>query len=307
MKFVRILILLALFSGCGGVVVQHDLSERDANDIFVALHEEGIGAQVDRTEKAQDVSYLVKVAKKDVIAARKVLQERNLPRPPRVGMEELCGKDSLVPSIEEERCKKMLGLQGTLVKNLEKDYPGIVSASVILNIPTVSEFSTETQGSKRPSASVLIQARSDQSNNNLTEAKIQRYVANAVEGLDPRDVAVVLSFVDLPKSMGEGPTVVGNNLPQNMTSIAGMVMTSASKGRFKIYASVMLVLLIVVSAGLIFNVIRMTKLRQELKIAKLNAGPAALTATENPKMIEAKVVEGGTKSTAKPTPAEKKA
>ena len=56
--------------------------------------------------------------------------------------------------------------------------------------------------------------------------------------------------------------------------------------RFKIYAAVMLVFLIGVSMALILNVIKLTKMRQELRVSKFHGGTGELAAGSATPLLE---------------------
>jgi type III secretory pathway lipoprotein EscJ len=157
-----------------------------------------------------------------------------------------------------------------------------------LNIPEISEFSTETQTSKRPTASAIVKTRRDAAYE-ITESRLQRFISNTVENLDPRDVSVIINFIEPPQEiLNAGPVVPGGVGPVGMklATLAGLTFEEGSVNRFKIYAAVMLVLLIGVSAALIVHVIKLTKLRQELRVSKVQGGGAELPAGASPPLLE---------------------
>jgi type III secretion protein J len=278
---------LAFLAGCGREPLYQDLTEQDANEILVVLYRNGIDAVKQKVEAAQEVSYTVAVSRNDIQKARRILVESNLPRRRALGFSEICKEKGLIPTPEEEKCRKLLALKGEIINSLEK-VPGVIEADVVLNIPEISEFSTETQTSKRPTASAIVKTRRDAAYE-ITESRLQRFISNTVENLDPRDVSVIINFIEPPQEiLNAGPVVPGGVGPVGMklATLAGLTFEEGSVNRFKIYAAVMLVLLIGVSAALIVHVIKLTKLRQELRVSKVQGGGAELPAGASPPLLE---------------------
>src|SRR5262245_35431183 len=187
-------LFLFVLAGCGKVSIIQDLVESEANEILVALADKGIEADKIKEEKSQKVSWSVVVAEKDQAQARKVLVDNNLPRRKELGFAGICKEKGLIPTPEEEKCRKILALKGEIINSLSR-VPGVIESDVVLNIPDVSEFASETQPNKRPTASAVIRVKKNPEGTDLTESKIQRFISNTVENLDPRDVSVVISYV----------------------------------------------------------------------------------------------------------------
>jgi type III secretion protein J len=284
-KICSLLFILLFLAGCGEESLYQDLAEQDANEILVVLYQNGIHATKVRFEKAQEVSYSVMVSKNQLPQARRVLVDNNLPRRKELGFSGICKEKGLIPTPEEEKCRKLLALKGEIINSLQR-IPGVIEADVVINIPEISEFSTETQASKRPTASTVLRVKQGGHAYELTEAKIQRFISNAIENLDPRDVSVVISYVQPPSEvLKQGAKPTGK-----LVMVAGLALKSESAGRFKIYAILVLALLLGVSAALILNVIKLTKMRQELRMAK--GGANIIEARATPALPE-----GGAKAT----------
>jgi len=288
--FLWAFLMLFFLMGCQKESLYQDLAERDANEILVVLFKQNIDATKVRVEKSQGVSYSIEVPKDQVQKARKILFDNNLPKSRQLGFSGICKDISLIPTPEQEKCRWLLGLKGEIINSLVQ-VPGVIEADVVLNIPEVNIFEPETQSSKRPTASAVVRVRRDAAGAEITEAKVQRFISNSVENLDPRDVTAIISFVDSgpeaikpiqPTTAGKGAPVAGAKL----ATIAGLTLQVDSVQRFKIYAIVMLVLLMGVSAALILNVIKLTKLRQELKVSKAQMGVAELPAGSSPPLLE---------------------
>lgn len=268
---------LIFLSACGKEVVYQDLTELEANEILVVLYKSGIEAAKEKVQNAQEVSYTVAVSKDEIQKARQILVENKLPRKRSLGFSDICKETSIIPTPEQEKCRKLLALKGEIVNSLER-IPGVVEADVVLNIPEVSEFSIETQSGKKPTASAVLMVRKDNTGYEITESRVQRFISNTVENLDPRDVAVIINFLENPEEIAKGQKPTTNptaNLTQpsaGLATVMGLNLDLGSVKKFKIYAAVMLVLLMGVAAALIMSVIKLTKLRQELKVSKAQSG-----------------------------------
>lgn len=303
-RYIFLFFFLALsLMACGQEVLIEGLNQRDSNDILVVLYQNGIEGKVEARKQAQEVSYAILLKKDELFSARNLLKENNLPRIRELDLEEICGKEIMIPTPEYERCRENVGRQGTIANNLMK-LPEVVYASVVLNIPTVNEFATESQLHKRPTASVVIRAKLASNEFKITEPKIQRHVSGAVEGLDPRDVSVIISYIDLEdKSVGQenqnsqgsghekSAPVVTNNAQvsdASLVTVVGLEMTEASKKKFKIYAALALMLLMIVSAALLFTVMKLSQARKNGSSLSplLSAGS---NRKDGPKMIESRL------------------
>ncbi|MBF0493133.1 MAG: hypothetical protein HQM15_10180 [Deltaproteobacteria bacterium] len=250
-----VLVFLFCFSACTRVALHQDLKENDANEILVALHDRGIEAKKTREEKSQQVSWSIEVLAKDEPLARKILVDNKLPKTRELGFSGICKEKALIPTPEEEKCRRLLALKGEIINSLQS-IPGVVEADVVLNIPEVSEFAVESQPNKHPTASVVIRVRKSADGSDLTEAKVQRFISNAVENLDPRDVAAIITYVDNPN------LVVAAEKMVNFVSYMGLQISPESKNRFKIYSLSTLGIFIFLSGALIFTLFRLIQLRQ---------------------------------------------
>lgn len=251
------LLLLLVLSACSKIAIYHDLNESEANEILVALQDRNIEAQKVKEVKSQQVTWSIQVLKKDASGAQKILVENNLPRKKELGFSGICKEKGLIPTPDEEKCRKVLALKGEIINSF-KNIPGVIDADVVLNIPDISEFSSETQPSKRPTASAVLKVKKTAEGLDLTEPKIQRFISNSVENLDPRDVSVVITYVHTPE---ETLKLSGAS---KLVSIAGLKMDAPSKDTFKIYALSMLILLVGVSVALVFTLFKLTTLRKQV-------------------------------------------
>lgn len=295
--------LILVMSACGQDILQQGLTEPEANEILVVLFQHNINATKVQTATPEGISYSITIPKDQIQDARRILVENNLPRAKELGSEGICKEKGLIPTPEEEKCRKLLAKKGDIINSLQR-IPGVIDADIVLNVPEISPFNTETQAENRPTASAVLRVKKTQDGYEVTEARIQQFVSKSVEKLDPRDVSVIISYLPNPQEiLAQSPQAgtAGLDVNAKLATIAGLVMKVESVKRFKIFAVVMLVLLLGVSAALILNVIKLTKMRQELKVSKLNSGLPEGAAMSPP------LLEGGNPQSSQLAPGEKAA
>jgi type III secretion protein J len=87
-RLARLAVLAALsflISACS-LNLQHDLTEDDANDIYVLLQKKSIDATKLKEGEGKDARYVISVPKADVATAAQLLREHSLPRPKADGL-----------------------------------------------------------------------------------------------------------------------------------------------------------------------------------------------------------------------------
>ncbi len=275
--FYLLLVSLSLTS-CKFKDLHHGLQETDADEVLVLLHEHGIEA-IKEAEKVsgQDTVWKIEVEGKSLEAARQLLVSHHLPRLPELGFSGVYKDKGLIPTPDEQQARFLLALKGEIVNSIKK-IPGVVDADVVLNVPTENEFSEFNPVKKRPTASVVIRTRGEEDMTmSVTEAKIQRFVANSVPNLDPNDVVVIVTRI--PNSSAYNAAVATNQaaaapmpllesqavMPANWIVIGGMKMDVASVKKFKTYMVGLLSLLLVVSVGLLLSLVRVNRVKAQLQ------------------------------------------
>jgi len=290
-SFLGIFLLLIAFSGCKKVDLHHNLQEIEVDEIMVILHQNGIEAKKVKEVAGQEVSWTVSVAEKDLPRARQILVSNNLPRRRELGLSGVYKEKGLIPTPDEQKARFLLALKGEIINSLQM-IPGVVDADIVLNVPSESEFSELDPVKKRPTASVVVRTRNDEYvAQTVTEGKVQRFVANSVPNLDPNDVAVIVTRSDTgspaiasqttpapggpsppglmipPSQMEEGE--LSSLLPATgeMVELAGVRLDPESVGRFKGYMIGLLLLLVGVSLFLLFNIVRLNRMRLKVQRA----------------------------------------
>lgn len=284
LRAVAVLLILT-FASCGGMTLYQNLGEDDVNEMLVLLNENNIKATKKKEVRQNETFYSVVVANKDVAKARGLLMQHNLPRRRELGLTGVYKEKGLIPTPDEQKARYILALKGEIINSLER-IPDVVDADVVLNIPTKDEFSTaEDRAKQRPTASAILKLKPSETGiPSLTEAKVQEFVANSVEGMSPRDVTVVLSYIPsaagairpgevmtLPPKGAEMPQIGGIS-PVMDKELVGLRLDAASKERLKVYLLIFFLFLMILSAGLIISIVQGSRMRRRL--AAMEGGQA---------------------------------
>ncbi len=190
------LALAMYLSACRSEVLE-GLDESEANEIMVRLSATGIDGRKVRTGNAQGATYAVTVPTEQMSRAVQSLNAVGLPRARHDGFREVYKDRALVPGKFEEQAVFISALQEELSATLESVQGVLWSrVHVTLRPRAFSRGLGKPKSSEVQSASVLLGyvSQGDQKTP-LSESQVQKLVANAVDGLEPSEVAVVFSAV----------------------------------------------------------------------------------------------------------------
>lgn len=229
---------LLLASACS-IELQHDLTEQDANEIYVLLEQNGISPVKAKEEGGNEIRYMITVPKQDAAAAARLLREYSLPRTRFGAFEAIQKGKGMIPTQVEERAIMLLGIAGE-ISNALNLVDGVLDARTVVNIPQHNDL---TQPDKKPipSASVFLKYRLNPDGKPpLNETQVKAFVAAAVEELKPENVEVIMSQAVLPDAM---------TLPadQQLVDVLGIRVTRATAGTLKAMFAIggLLILLLV--------------------------------------------------------------
>lgn len=285
-KLIKILPLffLVLFAACQKNILLQELSQRDANEAQVLLAKNGIQTHKEAATVQQKTTWTIYVDSGDEEAARELLAAHHLPREKELGLEGMCKDSILIPSPKAEKCRELLGLKGEIINSLES-LPGVVDAEMVINIPDKEDFPDENIPQPRPTASIIVQFEVSEGQPVLTEERVQRFVANAIVGMDMRDVTVILSQ-NAPSPTDAVITatdpVVKDKAPDqqevtnDLTSIGGLQMDDSSAQRFKVMAVLFLAFFVILSVALILVLLKIARMRQKAPVSPTAANQVAL-------------------------------
>jgi len=218
-----VVVALALVSGCS-VELQHDLSEQDANEIYVLLTKKGLTPTKVKGE-GDKPTYSISVPKAEVVAAAQLLKAFSLPRPTAEGLAVFKETKGMIPTQTEERAMFIEALAGEVSNSLNR-IPGVLEARTIVMLPENNDL---TQPDKRPmpTASVLVKYYADADGKKpVSETDLQEFVAKAVPELTKENVKVLL----IPSTFAAADEAEAENL---MVSVMGLRMTKESASTFR--------------------------------------------------------------------------
>lgn len=282
--------LLFLVS-CSRIELYQNLSEEDANEMLVLLAENNIKAVKKKDIIQNEVTYSIVVPEDELVKARALLVRHNLPRKRELGLTGVYKEKGLIPTPDEQKARFLLALKGEIINSLHR-IPQVVDADVVLNVPTKGEFAdAETRHRQRPTASVVVKAKPLEGGESaLSEAKIQQFVSNAVEEMNPRDVTVIITYItsdgrapksDDVKSLGAASAIpsstgaVRSVQPRPVVhsdELVGLKMDTESKEKLKVYILIFFVLLILLSSALIVVIIQGSRMRRTIGQLKTHVG-----------------------------------
>ncbi|NMO14997.1 type III secretion protein [Pyxidicoccus fallax] len=221
--FVAPLLALVLMTGCH-IELQHELSEADANEIYVLLSKNGINAKKEKEEGGNEVRFMITVPKADAAQAAELLKRNSLPRPVEKGLAHFA-KGSMVPTATEERAM-LLKAMGGEVSNALNQIDGVLEARAIVMIPENNDL-TQPENKPMPSASVFLKYRPLEGNKApISEEMVKRFAATAVPELKPEAVTVLMTQAMLPTAETDAES--------RLQDVLGLRMTAASAGQFKV-------------------------------------------------------------------------
>ena len=248
-RFLRSIPLLGLmfFAAACSVNLQHDLTEDDANDIYVLLQKRSIVATKIKEGEGKEARYVISVPQADVAAAAQLLRQYSLPRPRSDGLAIFKMTKGMIPTQTEERAMFIEALGGE-VSNALNRIPGVLEAKTIVMLPEVNNL-TQPEKKPLPSASVLIKYMTGADGKApVAVDDVQGFVANAVPELKKENVKVLMTEA---KFVAEA----SDDEPR-LQRVLGVTVEKASAGTFKAIIGVFALLFIAMAGLTAFMVVR---------------------------------------------------
>ena len=188
-------------------------TEKEANEILVALS--GFDLSKKQEKSGRDVTWQLSVPHRDFDRAVAALVAKNLPRNEYGGFQRMIDSSGLIPTKTDERAKLLFARAQELEKTLEL-MDGVLNARVHIAVPEKDRYMASVAATTAPkeeteedseevaaaaspaadvaSASVMLRMFVDQQ---LDDDQVKELVANAVEGLSPDQVSVMVVEAEL--------------------------------------------------------------------------------------------------------------
>lgn len=211
-----LLLLLSLFvAACDGeLAIVHGMTELEANEVLVVLEDQGISGSK-RMEEGRIVTWLVVVPGSRAKDAMRILVANKLPKARSHGLKEVypAGSGGLIPTKTEEKARFLMAMQGE-IEGMLKALPGIQEARVQVVVPEKDVIRDVDTPPPPATAAVAVVYNPDDGKKPIEEDRLQKLVSNAVEGLKPQNVQVVMK-------QNQPPIVLGSTVGQGMAPITG--------------------------------------------------------------------------------------
>lgn len=207
------IVCLPFLTSCEGKkTIVNGLEERDANEILVFLASKGISAGKVEAKSTGGGGgkgpqfWDIEVNSSEAVEAMRLLNQQGLPRRRTQNLLGIFSTSGLVPSDLQEKIKYRAALAEQLAGVIRKN-EGILDADVQVSFPEEDPLNPgKMKGKITASVWVTHSGILDDPNSHLV-ARIKRYIASSVTGLDPDDVTVIpvrARLGELPGSLDEG-------------------------------------------------------------------------------------------------------
>jgi type III secretion protein J len=190
-----LLVALSLLLGACQTELYQGLSQRDANEMVAALSRAGIEA---KREQVDATTYRIMVPEGALASAVDALKRAGLPRETYQSLGEIFPGDGLIVSPYEQRIRTMYALNQEIARTITT-ISGVMSARIHIVLP---DLDLRGLPMNKPSASVVVHHAPHLDTSELA-TRVRLLVANAVQGMNFRDVAV--AFFPVGEHIEERP------------------------------------------------------------------------------------------------------
>ncbi len=184
--------LMVFVAGCAQETIAHQQVEREANRMLVLLMKSGVEAEKLKDEDARDLVFNILVPKEDAGNALAILEAADLPKTDRIDTAAMFEDSGLIPTTEQERAKRVVGVEGDIVNALRK-VPRVISVEAAVSIPAEDPLRDVTEERPKPKASVIIIYKADSTGTPpMGPAEVQKFVQAKLPELRSASVNVLL-------------------------------------------------------------------------------------------------------------------
>ena len=181
-----------LLAGCAQETVAHQQQERAANRIWVLLKDRGLNPTKIQDTESRELRFNVLVPQDEFATALSVLEKHNLPETPKPNTADMFQNSGMIPTTEQERAKRVVGVEGDIVNALRK-VPGVIDVQAGVSIPEDNPLRDVNEARPRPKAAVIVVY--DPGENDappMTSQEFQQFVQAKLPDLRSTEVSVQL-------------------------------------------------------------------------------------------------------------------
>jgi len=194
---VRIRLFLALgallASACAQETIAHQQSEREANRIVKLLRDVGMDADKIKDPESREIRFNIVVPKDAAHEALRILEDHNLPETPKPDTAEIFREGGMIPTSEQERAKRVVGIEGDIVNGL-RQLPRVVDVVAAVSIPQDDPLRDVNEEKPKPKISVMVvyQPEGPEGLPPITVEDVQKFVYAKVSDMKVPEVSVLL-------------------------------------------------------------------------------------------------------------------
>ncbi|MEO1336439.1 MAG: hypothetical protein AAFV29_12385, partial [Myxococcota bacterium] len=185
-----LLVAAGVLSGCAQETVAHQQQERQANKIVFLLKKDGLQPVKQKDEESRDLRFNVMVPQDEFNRALSILEQHNLPETPRPDTAEMFQNGGMIPTTEQQRAKRIVGIEGDIVNALRR-VPRVIDVQAAVAIPESDPLRDVNEARPRPKASIIVIFDPDENGAPPMSAKeFQQFVQAKLPELRSSEVTV---------------------------------------------------------------------------------------------------------------------
>lgn len=190
---IAVLFLGLTLAACAQETIAHKQNERNANRIVTLLEGTGIPADKVKDEESRELAFNIMVGAEDKLPALRILDEHNLPETPKEDTATMVSDSGMIPTAEQERAKREVGITGDLVNALRK-VPDVTDAQVSVTLPEDNPLRDINEEPPRPKAAVILQYRVNGNGGAppISAEDVQRFVQARLPKIKSSEVHVTM-------------------------------------------------------------------------------------------------------------------
>jgi type III secretory pathway lipoprotein EscJ len=197
-------IIIFFSSGCAGNELLSDLDQQQSAEIMVVLHRSGIVADRVVQTSGRIQKFRLLVHPKDYYRALEIIHEYGLPAKREADLAELTRQDGFVPNSQEMENVRLSIALAAQVERLISALPGVIDVRAFVDTGSRkgSMLVRDRQETRLAGASIVIRYTSKDRQAMFSIDDVKHLVSSAIDGLNPENVLVQLTFVNLSNTGG---------------------------------------------------------------------------------------------------------
>jgi type III secretory pathway lipoprotein EscJ len=193
-RLLTALVCLVMLSGCRTVTLEEDLTQGQSREVIALLIRNGIQATAEKGQGAKG-RYVVRVPSDRYQEAVILLSKNNLPREPRLTMDQLVSGGGFLPQSREMENLKIDRAFAAEVEELVSHLPGVRSVRAVVHSHHQSE------GERNPEVTITVHQDQD---GMVKREELQVLGSRVVPGVPSEKVQVFIHRSDDIRGVGQG-------------------------------------------------------------------------------------------------------